>query len=59
VFGLNIEDEAVVKVAGGTSGAIDGKRLTLRNVWQLVESARGSVKQSSGGSSGGLSRGSR
>jgi acyl carrier protein len=59
VFGVNIEDEALVKVTGGTNGAIDGKKLTLRHLWQLVESARGSVKQSTGGSSGGLSRGSR
>lgn len=63
VFGVNIADEALEKVMGGTNGAIDGKRLTLRNLWQLVESARGSVKPSSGGSSGSsssrLSRGSR
>lgn len=52
VFGVNIEDEALMKVVGGTDGAVDGKRLTLRNLWQLVEAARGSVKPSSGGSSG-------
>jgi len=57
VFGVHIADEALVKVTGGTNGTIDGKRLTLRNLWQLVdsarvESARGSVKQASGGSSG-------
>ena len=52
VFGVNIADEALAKATGGTNGAIDRKRLTLRNLWQLVESARGSGKSSSGGTSG-------
>jgi acyl carrier protein len=39
-FEVTIEDEAVAKVMGGADGAIDTKKLTLRNVWQLVESAR-------------------
>jgi len=50
VFGVNIDDEALVKVTGGANGAIDGNKLTLRNLWQLVESARGSGKPSSAGS---------
>ena len=37
VFGVTIEDEALAKVMGDTNGAIDGNKVTLRNLWQLVE----------------------
>jgi acyl carrier protein len=43
MFEVSLEDEALAKVMGGADGAIDSKKLTLRNLWQLIETARGSV----------------
>jgi acyl carrier protein len=47
VFGVSIEDDALIKVTGGTNGAVDNKKVTLKNLWQLVETARSNVKQTS------------